>query len=551
MSSRAISEGIGHKIDQGRDDQLLKSISHIGDAAYDSDENQRHRPCLTDTRVDLLQKTTDWATCTSSQYIFWLRGRAGTGKSTIALTIAQRLDSPGTILASFFFKRGGGDLARSRMVISTIVYQLAIRSRLFGGFVCDALREYPNLGDSASLSQQYEKLLLRPLERFRRSATRSPPFIVVLDALDECDDFNNVRLLLHLFSDSRNLAALGFRVLATSRPETPIRLGFRHMNHITYHELALHDIPRAIVDQDIQRFVTHELDQIKTERILPGSWPGKDKIQIITTRADGLFIYAATACRYINCPRQISPSARLEQICQGNAMKHKSTDILDEMYLMIFDSAMKDDFSVHEAQEVCLRLRRVVGSVILLFDNLSAEELARLLFLSTLNGGILVQNTLDSLHAIFDVPEDLSKPIQMLHLSIRDFLVDNARCPDIRFHIDQQQTHLDLFSNCLDLMKGSLQRNKCQLFGWGSLVDEVSETTLNQYLPPGLKYACRHWMSHAEYGQLNLFDNGPVHDFLRQFCLYWIEVMGLIRKIPEATAMMVQLERQIEVSIII
>jgi hypothetical protein len=34
----------------------LEKISHIGDAAYDSYENQRHRPCLTDTRVDLLQE---------------------------------------------------------------------------------------------------------------------------------------------------------------------------------------------------------------------------------------------------------------------------------------------------------------------------------------------------------------------------------------------------------------------------------------------------------------------------------------------------------------
>ena len=295
----------------------------------------------------------------------------------------------------------------------------------------------------------------------------------MLDALDECDNVNDVRLLLRLLSDTRNLAALGLRVLATSRPETPIRLGFCHMRHIIYHELALHDVPRAIVDQDIQRFVTHELYQIKTERILPCSWPGEDKIQIITTRADGLFIYAATACRYINGPRQISPSARLEQICQGNATKHKSTDILDGMYLMVFDSAMKDDFSAQEAQEVRLRLRQVIGSLILLIDNLSAEELARLLFLSRLDGEILVQNTLDSLHAIFDVPENLSKPIQMLHLSIRDFLIDNARCPDVRFHIDQQQMHLDLFSNRLDLMRGSLQRNKCQLFRWGSLVVEV------------------------------------------------------------------------------
>lgn len=211
---------------------------------------------------------------------------------------------------------------------------------------------------------------------------------------------------------------------------------------------------------------------------------------------------------------------------------------------------MRDDFSAQEAQEVTLRLRQVVGSVILLLDNLSAEELARLVFPSLSAGGVLVQDTLDSLHAIFDVPEDLSKPIQMLHLSIRDFLVDSIRCPDVRFHIDQPQMHLDLFSNCLDLMKGSLQRNKCQLSGQGCLIDEVSEATLSHYLPPGLRYACRHWMTHAEYGRSSLSDNGPVHNFLQQCCPYWLEVMGLISKIPEATTMMIQLERLIEVSTI-
>jgi len=96
---------------------------------------------------------------------------------------------------------------------------------------------------------------------------------VVLDALDECDDFDDMRLLLRLLGDTQNLAGFGLRVLVTSRAEIPIRLGFNNMKHIAYFALVLHDVPRAIVDQDIQKFVTHELFQIKTERSLPNSWP--------------------------------------------------------------------------------------------------------------------------------------------------------------------------------------------------------------------------------------------------------------------------------------
>ena len=548
MVSSAISKGIDLKINQGRDDQLLKSISHIGDASYDSYENQRHRPCLTNTRVDLLQQITDWATDNSSQYIFWLRGRAGTGKSTIALTTAQFLDRPPVSLASFFFKRGGGDLARSRKVISTIVYQLAMRSRRFGSFVCDALREYPNLGDSASLSQQYDKLLLRPLQRARQSVPHPPLFVVVLDALDECDDINDICLLLRLLGDDQNMAGLGLRVLVTSRPEIPIRLGFHKMKHIAYHELALHDVPRAIVDQDIKRFVTHELSQIKVERNLPHFWPEDDKIQIITTRADGLFIYAATVCLYVNGPWLVSPFERLEQVCRASGAKHKSTEALDGMYLIVLANSMTGDFSTEEEDKSITYLRQVVGSVVLLFDNLSAEELTRLLFPAAPTGENTVRQILDPLHAIFDVPEGSNKPIQMLHLSFRDFLVDKARCPDDRFQINQQQVHHDLLDHCLDLMKRSLRKNICQLPRQGCFVDEVSEAELSQYLPLGLRYACRYWIRHAQQGRIFLSDNGPVHNFLRKYYPYWLEVMGLIHKIPEATTMMIQIKSLIKVS---
>src|SRR5690348_9810898 len=103
------------------------------------------------------------------------------------------------------------------------------------------------------------------------------------------------------------------------------------------------------------------------------------------------------------------------------------------MYIMVLESSMNDDFSPEEANAVTTRLRHLVGSIFLLFDILSAEQLERLLFTRTSTGGTLVQDTLDSLHAILDVPDDRTKPVQMQHLSFRDFLVDNGRCPDPRF----------------------------------------------------------------------------------------------------------------------
>ena len=49
--------------------------------------------------------------------------------------------------------------------------------------------------------------------------------------------------------------------------------------------------------------------------------------------------------RFINGSRKVNVSTRLEKVCQGKGVKHKSMDALDEMYLKILESSMDGDFS--------------------------------------------------------------------------------------------------------------------------------------------------------------------------------------------------------------
>lgn len=92
--------------------------------------------------------------------------------------MTQALDKQGASLASFFFRRDADDLARSRKVITTVIFQLAIPSRRFSSLIHYALWEDTSLADSTSLSQRSSKLLLRPFNgldgayrnHFRRGA---------------------------------------------------------------------------------------------------------------------------------------------------------------------------------------------------------------------------------------------------------------------------------------------------------------------------------------------------------------------------------------------
>jgi len=91
-------------------------------------------------------------------------------------------------------------------------------------------------------------------------------------------------------------------------------------------------------------------------------------------------------------------------------------------------------------------------------------------------------------------------------------------------------------------MDRSLQKNICQLSGQGCFIEEVSEAALSQHLPYGLRYASRHWISHARHGGVSLSDNGIVHEFL-----HWLEIISLIRKVPEVITSIMQLESLIQV----
>lgn len=74
-------------------------------AFYNAYENQHEDMCLPDTRVELQRRIPAWAESLESECIFWLSGMAGTGKSTIARTMAKSFEDKGQLGASFFFKK--------------------------------------------------------------------------------------------------------------------------------------------------------------------------------------------------------------------------------------------------------------------------------------------------------------------------------------------------------------------------------------------------------------------------------------------------------------
>jgi hypothetical protein len=119
------------------------------DAPFNSYTKQHNPTCLENTRVEVLREIYEWAEGGGEQCIFWLSGLAGTGKSTIARTVARKYFDRNSLGASFFFSRGGGDVGHAGKFFTSIAVQLASSIPGIEQYICDAITEYKNIASQS------------------------------------------------------------------------------------------------------------------------------------------------------------------------------------------------------------------------------------------------------------------------------------------------------------------------------------------------------------------------------------------------------------------
>ena len=167
---------IQEKVDLGK-------LRTAGEALHNSSTEGELSRCLPNTRTELLEQIADWATDQTGKRIFWLCGKAGTGKSTISRTVAQKLCDGHLLGASFFFKRGRAERSHAKLLFPTIARQLADFFPAIASGIAASLAKDSLLCDRY-LSAQFEHLLLRPLQNAAPGSLLPTNVVLVIDALD-------------------------------------------------------------------------------------------------------------------------------------------------------------------------------------------------------------------------------------------------------------------------------------------------------------------------------------------------------------------------------
>ncbi|KAJ2929767.1 hypothetical protein H1R20_g7344, partial [Candolleomyces eurysporus] len=449
----AVRDQAGHS-----ENSTLDRLKRVSGAAYDSQAvAAKIVPCFEGTRSTLLANVGRWMIGATADGhnppLYILDGIAGIGKSTVAITVAQRAADPtiNCLGATFFFSRDQEDRKTSLGFVHTIAYQLARYHASYGKAIAAAITSNPEALDKV-LTQQFSLLVAKPLDLLLRQ--RATLLVLVFDALDECIEPDASAVLGLIMSSISKLPNV--KVFLTSRPELELRT--KYMGTQNAKIFHLQEIEDLIVEQDISLYVNYCLSPLKIQEVLgvtcdPGWQPTVEDKAKLGKLSGKLFIYASTAVKFILDKQHLDPKGQLASLLDLQSDSPGSLSQLGGLYLHVLKSAKPAE----NAENWLSRFKIVVGAIIVLQTPLSAMALASLL--DQREGA--VHASLGNLHSVLaPFGEGSALTYKVHHKSFPDFITGSS-CP-LEFQIVEEEHHLELAKFCLQVMNRQLKFNICQ-----------------------------------------------------------------------------------------
>ncbi|KAJ3507884.1 hypothetical protein NLJ89_g6056 [Agrocybe chaxingu] len=431
-------------------------------ALVDSNARYDAPKCDEGTREAIIQRIMDWIESDEAHAsALWLHGPAGSGKSALAKTIAELCMAKKSLIATFFFTRTRIDrVTDGNLLIPTLAYQLAGKMALPRRHIKKLLLRDPAIFYRTRQAQM-EELIIKPLNtyfsrlehNYKRLFQGSSLRLIVIDGLDECFGKDVQRDLLGVLGKTIERLRLPIRFLIASRPETQIRTliiddGVFKADHLVTLDLGndpntAHDIRTYL---EIHFTKTRYQHPIRTE--IPTSWPSIEDITTLVERASGQFIYVSTVYGYVSSSKH-NPVKRLAIIIERLPPPRADSPYgqLDLLYQLIFSSAEESGLDIDKVLQAfgILIIERPKGALDYLYRTYAG--VASVLGVTPGEVALL----LDEFVSLIALPPlETPRPIQILHASLADFLLDSSRCG--RFYIDKRRIHSILASSYSERM---------------------------------------------------------------------------------------------------
>ncbi|RXW13805.1 hypothetical protein EST38_g12045, partial [Candolleomyces aberdarensis] len=511
-------------------------VSRIADHKYhlagEEGEKLRRDVCTPGTRVRILYNIVKWANDTSpeSPSIFWLFGPAGSGKSSIAYTIARRFEltcdvaDTITLGGNFFCSRQFNETRSVTHIVRTIVYHLSLKCKAFAN-VLHRSGKFDTIyqGPRAQLTDLLVGPWVESQSLFSEDSTTAPRYLIVIDALDEVENKGGsafLRALLDVINEN-HLPGLKFFVTSRSDPDLVAYVDSFERKQL----YRLQDVEKEEVEADIETYLATNLPH----------FIGQDEMMGLVRFAAGLFICAATLAKYLTRHTPSEQSELLENLLHQADLETSldATHLLDTLYRQILSEAFGS------FKGVILKKRLATLYTFLCTAERTSTSTVTTLLIPQQPGKAPAQpstsvadDVLSRLCAVLYC--DNLHNILSYHKSFPDFMFDQHRSKE--YWCDQAAHHRDLTEACFRVMKTGLKFNIANIpssFIFDAEDDELP-SRVERNIPPALIYSSRNWSHHLSLVASTASDEPLLEtlaDFLRLRALFWIEAMNLL-KVP-------------------
>lgn len=440
--------------------------------------------CYGETCKAILSKIKDWATAEIADgqpSVLWLSGGSGSGKSTIVKTIAAWANGEGILGSCFFYIRElRSELSKSSYFISYISHRISNFDTSLTESVTKALVEIGALyeGILIAVHSQNEDSVVDLWHSTHGLDTRRRPVLIVVDALDECDDMTGVPTTINFLSTLTSLNPC-VRVIISSRPERHIRSAFDKIAELCPSKFAHWMVEDFVETDDIEKYLRHELSELGHP-----NQPIMDDLNSLVTKCGRRFIYASIASCFIRDGG--TPDGCMERfktiisIDSGKTSEGKPNKQLDDLYLhLLTQSVGNGRLADSKSMEL---LRRIFGVMVLSHTSLPFNALAKILEEDREDIEAVVQQLGETTILAREGSHDYKIPY-FPHVSLPEFLLDSQRCSDERFFIDAPHLESYLFQRCIDII----------IEGLVTTSDKVEKG-----LQAVIRYASLNWGYHLE-----------------------------------------------------
>ena len=487
---------------------------------------------IEDTKGGLLEGSCHWVLETSDfqqwrnnpqTWLLWIKGDPGKGKTMLLCGIINELKKSipkSTLLSYFLCQATDSRINSATAVLRGLIYLLVDKQP---SLITHVRKKYIHTGKALFEDTNAWVALCEIFASILQDPNLNSTCLIV-DALDECTV--DLPKLLDLIVQTSSISPR-IKWIVSSRNWPSIE---KILNKATQ-KVSLHlELNEKSVSAAVNTYIQSKVDFLATQNEYDNN--ARDAVQsYLSVNAHGTFLWVALVCQELASISGWEVEEVLSAFLPG----------LDAIYMRMMEQI--------RISRVAKRCKNILAVVSIVYRPITLDELP-----SFVDFPLRSSSNYKALAEIIGVCGSFltlrERTISFVHQSARDFLIKEVS-NDI-FPSGINDINHAIFSRSLQVMSRTLKRDVYSLSAPGISIDQVKQPDPDPLA--AIRYSCLYWVNHLIDCQtrddiiLDLKDSGSVYNFLRQYFLYWLEALSLMRSLSNGIAMTTKLEVWLQVS---